>query len=186
MKIKPKSLKFTIIFIVIVVAAILLLSYLGIGTLKSATRIGYVGNDGWSSWSASYTLLDGRMQHTISPKTETLHVKVKTESGTISIEMKDADGNIFFSEKDMETSSYEVEVSGKVVIKIDADHHKGSFDISSHSSSVVQSGEIFLYGEEHANKAILEKEFELWSTYYHDNGMRETCLWSCHTTLQKF
>lgn len=173
MKIKPKSLKFTIIFIVIVVAAILLLSYLGIGTLKSATRIGYVGNDGWSSWSASYTLLDGRMQHTISPKTETLHVKVKTESGTISIEMKDADGNIFFSEKDMETSSYEVEVSGKVVIKINADHHKGSFDISSHSSSVVQSGEIFLYGEEHANKAILEKEFELWSTYYHDNGMRD-------------
>ena len=133
MKYKPKSLKSTIIFVVIIVAFILLLSYLGIGTLRSATRIGYVGKDGWSGWSASYTLLDGRLQHTIRPETDTLHVDVKTESGTISIEMKDADGNIIFSESNVETSSFEVNVSGKVVVKIEADHHKGSFDISSHS-----------------------------------------------------
>ena len=84
MKNKPKSPKSTIIFVVIVMAAIFLLSYLGIGTLRSATRGG-----------------------------------------------------------------------------------------SSHSSSVVQSGNIFLYGEEHSSEAILEKEFELWSTYYHDDGMRD-------------
>lgn len=140
MKDKPKSLKSTIVFAVIVVAAISLFSYLGIGTLRSATRIGYVGNDGWSSWSASYTLLDGRLQHTIRPETDTLHIEVQTESGTISIEMKDADGNIIFFKNNIETSSFEVEVSGKVIIKIEADHHKGSFDISSHSSAVVQSG----------------------------------------------
>lgn len=35
------------------------------------------------------------------------------------------------------------------------------------------SGEIFLYGETHAVKDILEKEFELWSSYYHDRGMRD-------------
>lgn len=133
MKYKLKSLKSTIILVVIVVAFILLLNYLGIGTLMSATRIGYVGEDGWSSWSAGYTLLDGWLQHTIRPETDTLHVDVKTESGTISIEMKDADGNIIFSESNIETSSFEVNVSGKVVVKVEADHHKGSFDISSHS-----------------------------------------------------
>ncbi len=133
MKYKPKSLKSTIILVIIVVAFVLLLSYLGIGTLRNATRIGYVGKDGRSSWSASYALLDGRLQHTIRPETDTLHVDVKTESGTISIEMKDADGKIIFSESNLETSSFEVNVPGKVVVKIEAAHHKGSFDISSHS-----------------------------------------------------
>ena len=35
------------------------------------------------------------------------------------------------------------------------------------------SGEIFLYGEMHSVENILEKELELWSSYYHDNGMRD-------------
>ena len=140
MKYKPKSLKSTIILVVIVMAAVFLLSNLGIGTLRSATRIGYVGSDGWSSWSARYTLLDGWLQRTIHPKTDTLHVEVRTESGTISIEMKDADGSIIFSESNIGTLSFEVEVSGKVVIKIEADHHKGSFDISSSPSVAVRLG----------------------------------------------
>lgn len=41
------------------------------------------------------------------------------------------------------------------------------------SETEQQSGQIFLYGEEHANKSILEKELKLWSTYYHDDGMRD-------------
>ena len=172
MKLKPKSLKSNIILIVLVMAVILLLRYLGIGTLGSATKIGYVGNDGWSNWSASYTSLDGRLQHTIHPETDTLHVAVKTESGTISIEMRDEDGNIIFSDSNIETSSFEVDVSGEVAITVKASRHKGSFTISSRSDGAVQTGQIFLYGEEHASKEILQKEFELWNTYYSDNGMR--------------
>lgn len=130
MKYQPKSLKATVISAVIMVAVIFFLNYLGIGTVRSGTRIGYIGNEGWSSWSARYTLLDGWFQRTIHPKTDTIHVEVETESGSISIEMKDADGNIIFSESDIETTSFDAEVPGKVVIKIDGDHHKGSFDIS--------------------------------------------------------
>ena len=29
-----------------------------------------------------------------------------------------------------------------------------------------------LYGEEHSNESILEEEFQLWYTYYHEKGMR--------------
>ena len=36
-----------------------------------------------------------------------------------------------------------------------------------------QTGQIYLYGEEHASEVMLEEEFELWNTYYHDNGMRD-------------
>ena len=84
MKYKPKSLKSIIIFVFIIVAAISLLIYLGIGAQKSATKDG-----------------------------------------------------------------------------------------SSLSSPVTHSGQIYLYGEEHATKPMLVKEFELWSTYYHDDGMRD-------------
>jgi len=35
------------------------------------------------------------------------------------------------------------------------------------------SGEIFLYGEKHAVENILEKEWELWSSYYQNDGVRD-------------
>ena len=34
------------------------------------------------------------------------------------------------------------------------------------------AGQIYLYGEQHGREAILEKEFELWYDYYHNDGMR--------------
>lgn len=34
------------------------------------------------------------------------------------------------------------------------------------------SGSIYLYGEAHGNAKIIDKEFELWSKYYHNEGMR--------------
>lgn len=36
-----------------------------------------------------------------------------------------------------------------------------------------KSGQLYLYGEEHAVGKILEKEFDLWSAYYHNDGMRD-------------
>lgn len=41
------------------------------------------------------------------------------------------------------------------------------------SKSGQSSGEIFLYGEEHSVEAILEKELTLWSSYYHNDGVRD-------------
>ena len=40
------------------------------------------------------------------------------------------------------------------------------------SPSPKPSGQIYLYGEEHGVDKILEKEFEIWSRYYHEEGMR--------------
>ena len=44
--------------------------------------------------------------------------------------MRDTDGNTIFAEDNIGTASFDVEVSGKVVVHIVADHHKGSFQIS--------------------------------------------------------
>ncbi|MCL6604668.1 MAG: hypothetical protein K6T94_17535 [Paenibacillus sp.] len=41
------------------------------------------------------------------------------------------------------------------------------------TSMVTQvSGNIYLYGETHGEAKIIDKEFELWSEYYHNEGMR--------------
>lgn len=40
------------------------------------------------------------------------------------------------------------------------------------SSKFARAGKIMLYGERHANEAILAKEIELWQDYYHNEGMR--------------
>lgn len=104
----------------------------GVGTVRSATRMGYVKNESHSNWSASYTLLDGTMRRTVYPSkpAEPIHVEVVTSNGSISIEMRDTDGNTIFAEDNIGTASFDVEVSGKVVVHIVADHHKGSFQIS--------------------------------------------------------
>lgn len=40
------------------------------------------------------------------------------------------------------------------------------------SQASASEGEIYLYGEAHGEVAIMEKEFELWNDYYHNDGMR--------------
>jgi len=39
-------------------------------------------------------------------------------------------------------------------------------------SPLQETGQIYLYGESHGVKKILDKEFELWYDYYHTQGMR--------------
>lgn len=131
MRYKPKDAKSAILIIVIILAMIVAVRYLCFGTFSSATRVGFIENGGLHGWSASYTLLDGKMERTIRTETEsaTLTVDVKTESGSISIEIKDTAGNVIFSETDIGTSQFTVDVQGKVKVVVTADAHKGSFRI---------------------------------------------------------
>lgn len=129
MKHKSKSLK-KVLFVVCIVAALMLAAnYFGIGTMRSASCIGYTGHDGWRNWSASYTRLDGKMKHTIRPKDnqKKLHVEVVTEEGSLSMKIKDAKGNILFEGEQLETSEFDVKTGGKSVVSIEAKGHKGSF-----------------------------------------------------------
>lgn len=131
MKNKTKSFRSVILIIFVVLTLIAAVNFLGIGTMRSATRIGYIEQSGWRNWSASYTMLDGKMKHTLRPKDtqKTLHVEVVTEDGSISIEMTDKDGNVIFDENNIESSAFDVSVSEKVVVRIEADKHKGCFSI---------------------------------------------------------
>lgn len=132
MKYKPKSAKSAILIVVIVLALIFAARFLGIGTTRSAIRIGYIGNDGSQrEWSASYLLLSGSLEHTIRSEsnTGTLSFEIKTSSGTISVTVQDKSGNTVFEKDNIETSTFEVEVPDEVRVCIKADGHRGSFKI---------------------------------------------------------
>lgn len=58
-----------------------------------------------------------------------MHVTVETESGIISIEIRDANGNVIFDEDNIGTKTFDVDVSGEVIVRIEADNHKGSFSV---------------------------------------------------------
>ena len=124
---KPKNNKAVVIIVVAVLVILILTHVFGLGTIRQATRVGFVQKAGWNDWSASYTTLDGYLQRTIRPEDNTLLVEVETKSGNITIEMKDENGNVIFSETDIATSSFEVDVPKKVTIRVYADNHEGSF-----------------------------------------------------------
>lgn len=128
---KPFIFSIVTILIVILISlgSVFLTQTLGIESTRSATRIGYVGNEGYSSWNGKYTSLNGTMKKSIHPKTDMLHIEVKTDAGVISIEIQDADGNVIFDEYDIGTASFDVAVPGKVVVRVIAESHKGSFSV---------------------------------------------------------
>ena len=132
MKFKPKSTRTTILILVVAAVLMVIAYFMGFTSTRSTTRIGYSGNEGWRSWSGSYAMLSGSMQKTIHPKdTETtLHIDVITKSGNISIQIFDKDRNVIFKQTNIGTEAFEVSVSGKVIVRIDAEQHKGSFSIS--------------------------------------------------------
>lgn len=96
---------------------------------NSAKKFFYSEKHTASSWSATYQLLDGKIRRTITPDDDTLSFSIKTESGSISIEILDSEGNTFFDKDDIGTEAFEVKVDGKVRVIIEAEDHKGSFVI---------------------------------------------------------
>lgn len=89
-----------------------------------------MGNEDWRGWSGRYVRLNETMQKTIYLKNGTVHVEVETESGTFAMTIKDPDGNILFQESEMRTTSFDLEVPEKIVVRITVNSNKGSFSIA--------------------------------------------------------
>lgn len=133
MKAKFKDSKAMSLMLTAIVVSVLatVIRILGVGTTYSALRVGYMGEGDRSSWSAKYITLDGSMKHTLYPdeSRNTLHMEVETEKGEISIQIKDAKGNVVFSETNIGNDIFDVKMAGKVVVRVEGDHHKGGFEM---------------------------------------------------------
>lgn len=94
-------------------------------------RTGYTSSEDKGSFSASYLSLNGTIRKKITPKGNALHLSITTKSGTLTIEIRDAGDQVIFDAACSGTEVYDVPVSGKVTVLINADNHNGSIEIQS-------------------------------------------------------
>lgn len=83
-------------------------------------------------------------------------------------------------------------VLGLVSCKSDDVVNQNNISIDDMESKIVtaevepinETGKIFLYGEIHGQERILEKEFDLWKQYYHEDNMRHLFIESPYSKAQ--
>lgn len=105
----------------------------GNSSYNSGSALMLVVKNGRSHWGASYRKLNGVRQRNVSlgKGEHTLTVDVVTTSGEINLSIKGEDGTVYYQGLALPTSTFGVIVDGKekVVLRIDAKSHVGSYNI---------------------------------------------------------
>ena len=116
--------------IAVVIFAVILRS--GVAPTGSGLQMGWVESNTRDHWSATYAFHDGYQQRTINTDGEAtvLEVEIVSNSGEIGMTVTDENGNVIFDQQGIETSSFEIKISGKVTVKITGEDHKGSYSLS--------------------------------------------------------
>lgn len=127
---KVRSIKMILPILLAVIVLIVLIYFSGFGAFHSNIRLGWNEHKNMNSWSASYSYMSGICRGKLMPAdgSDVLHVNIETEKGTIGLQIKDTDGNILFSEEKIKASSFDVDITGNIEVRISANGHKGSFD----------------------------------------------------------
>lgn len=115
--------------IAVVIFVIILRS--GVAPTGSGLQMGWVESNTRDHWSATYAFHDGYQQRTINTDGEAtvLEVEIVSSSGEIGMTVTDENGNVIYDQQRIETSSFEIEISGKVIVKITGEDHKGSYSL---------------------------------------------------------
>ena len=116
--------------IAVVIFVVILRS--GVAPTGSGLQMGWVESNTRDHWSATYAFHDGYQQRTINTDGEAtvLEVEIVSSSGEIGMTVTDENGNVIYDQQGIETSSFEIEISGKVIVKITGEDHKGSYSLS--------------------------------------------------------
>lgn len=104
----------------------------GVASTGSGLQMGWVESNTRDHWSATYSFHDGYQQRTINTDGEPtiLDVEIVSSSGEIGMTVTDENGNVIFDQQGIGTSSFEIDISSKVTVKIKGEEHKGSFSLS--------------------------------------------------------
>ena len=115
--------------IAVVIFVVILRS--GVAPTGSGLQMGWVESNTRDHWSATYAFHDGYQQRTINTDGEAtvLEVEIVSSSGEIGMTVTDENGNVIYDQQGIETSSFEIEISGKVTVKITGEDHKGSYSL---------------------------------------------------------
>lgn len=113
-------------------AILMLVLKSGFTSTQSGLQMGWVESNTRDHWSASYSFHDGYVQRTINTdgKPTTLEIEIVSSSGEIGMTVTDGNGSVIFDRQGMATSSFDIDISGKVTVRITGEDHKGSFSLS--------------------------------------------------------
>lgn len=112
------------------ILVILLAGYFfGLTSRGSGLRVGYSDSYTGSQWQARYMLLTGFRERTVNIGNEaaTLHVEITTDGGAVDLTVTDMQGNVVYSQENIPTSSFDVEIPGTVIVRVTGADHSGSF-----------------------------------------------------------
>ena len=98
---------------------------------NSGLAIGKVESSTGTKIKQSHLLLNGTEVRTLSAGKEEQKMEaiIVTEEGEIDITITDKNGEEIIFLDNAETGTYEFTASGKIKIKVEADSHKGNFEI---------------------------------------------------------
>lgn len=124
------NLKVMIPVMVLILAALVLLKIFAPGSMRSGTRLGFIGNDGIHKFNGKYSKITGTSTHTLSPSkdSDTIHCVITTKSGSLSVKITEKESGRVVYEKDIDgDEEFDVKADGKVKVALSTDGHSGSY-----------------------------------------------------------
>lgn len=125
-----------ILLLAIIVSGVFLFASGNGGTYSSGSALMLTSNSGRTHWNARYSKLNGFRQRSVSLSegTHIFTVDIVTDSGEISFSIKGKDGTVYYNGSALPTSTFnvyvDVERKDKVILRIDAKSHSGSYKIN--------------------------------------------------------
>ncbi len=170
LKNKKKTIA-TVITLVVALMAFGAMMYLGYARTKIGSFKGLSDRYSMYGWSADIGEFTGTLKKAVFPKGDYLAIDVGSTKGEVSITVK-CGKVIVFQKEGITEGRFVFPVYGRTVISIHGEGFGGSFNVIQNPELPTGAGNIYLYGEDHGERAIMEGEFEQWKSYY-DSGMRD-------------
>ena len=96
--------------------------------INSSTHVMFLESFGRNYWNAEYQYFDGFMQRTLRmEEDDVLHVSIETVEGDLDVEVINVEGDIIYSEESVGTKEFDIDVSGKVSVRVIGEEHEGRF-----------------------------------------------------------
>lgn len=120
------------IVLALVIVLFAAMPFLGLSTRGSGLRVGYVDSLAGDCWKASYVLHSGFRERAVNVggDASVLHVDVTTEDGTFGLRVTDREGNVLYDEQFSDSRSFDIDIPGRVTVRVTGEGHNGSFSIS--------------------------------------------------------
>ena len=168
---KTKRSVFTTIFFLVFIIVFWTAKYFGLISSRSGSYTGFSEHTGMHRWEISLNSSKATFKKAVFPEGGFLEIASEAQEGALSVSVKSG-RTVIYELSNVGTGTVVVPVTGRVIVTVKVENFKGSFNLSPDVSLPDKTGEIYLFGEEHSNERILDKELELWKGYY-DTGMRD-------------